>query len=473
MIRQPKGKMTDGEPFATLHARGAGRRTVHRVLLGMTVLLGSWAAAAAEIDWKKAQDDAVALLQQYIRINTTIPPGDTRESADFLSKILEREGLAVTRYESAPGKVIIYSRLKGAGQGKPILLLHHMDVVPADASRWKVDPFSGSLIDGEIWGRGAMDMKGLGIVHLFAFLELKRQGIPLARDIIFMAVPDEEVGGALGTGWMTQNHYAELDPEYVLDEGGFGSPDQFADGKLVYGISVAEKKVVWIKLKAEGVAGHGSQPHEQNPNDHLVRALARLFAEPFPAAPLPVLEAMKQNIGEFAKNKFTNAIQRSTCSLTSLRSGVGDPPKINVIPSLAEATIDCRVLPGTSKEAWLEEIRQRLGGDPSLTLEVAYESSGDPVVTPHDTPLFRALAAAIQRHNPGAIVSPILIPYGTDSNNFFRSRGVKSYGINPAALPTAIVATMHSDAERLPVSELGKAMRIMYEALRETAAIQR
>ena len=151
--------------------------------------------------------------------------------------------MAVTRYESAPGKAIVLARLKGAGRGKPILLLHHMDVVPADA-----EPLEGRSVQRRARGRrGVGPRRGgheePGVAHLFAFLMLKRQGVPLARDVVFMAVPDEEAGGELGAGWMMEQHYAELDPEYVLDEGGFGSRDLFADGKLVYGIAVAEKKI--------------------------------------------------------------------------------------------------------------------------------------------------------------------------------------------------------------------------------------
>ena len=177
--------------------------------------------------------------------------------------------------------------------------------------------------DGYVWGRGAMDMKGLGMIHLYAFLSLKRAGIPLSRDVIFMAVADEETGGELGARWMIENHYQELDPEYVLDEGGFGSRDLFVDGKLVFGISIAEKKIVWLKVRAEGVAGHGSQPHQQNPNDRLVRALARLLSHPLPSAPVPVLEKLRTELGTLEQNKFTHAIQHSTISLTTLRSGSG------------------------------------------------------------------------------------------------------------------------------------------------------
>src|SRR5471030_2899709 len=228
-------------------------------------------------------EETTQLLQQYVAIDTSNPPGDTTKAANFLTGILEREGIPVTRYESAPGKVIIYARLKATvspAAGKAILMLHHMDVVPADRTQWKTDPFVPVIQGGDLWGRGAMDMKGQGVAQLVAFLMLKRQSVPRTRDVILMAEPDEEVGGALGARWMIANHYAELDPEYVIDEGGFGSTDLFAPNKMVYGISVAEKKILWLKLRAEGVAGHGSQPTDSNPNDRLVRALARLLGGP-------------------------------------------------------------------------------------------------------------------------------------------------------------------------------------------------
>src|SRR5262249_37715595 len=228
-----------------------------------------------------------------------------------------------------------------------------MDVVPADKSQWPVDPFAAQIKDGHLWGRGAFDMKGQAVAQILAFLRLKRDNVPLNRDVILLAHPDEEVGGAMGARWMIANHYAELDPEYVIDEGGFGSRDLFASNKLVYGIAVAEKKIVWLKLRAEGVAGHGSQPTDQNPNDRLVRARQRLLADSpadgarrlQPSGREPsVIDIMQAKVGPLAPNKFTNAIQKSTISLTWFRSGVGDPPKINVIPSVAEAGLDCRVL---------------------------------------------------------------------------------------------------------------------------------
>jgi acetylornithine deacetylase/succinyl-diaminopimelate desuccinylase-like protein len=432
----------------------------------LCALSPSAAGGQAGPDWNALQSEAVRTIQAYVRINTSNPPGDVTKAADFLAGILQREGIAVTRYESAPGRSILVARLKGTGTAKPLLLLHHMDVVPTDPSRWQHDPFGAEIADGKIWGRGTIDMKGLGVVQLMSFIMLKRQNVPLARDVILMVVPDEEVGGALGARWMLERHYGDIDPEYILDEGGFGSRDLFAPGKLVFGISVAEKKILWLKLRAEGVAGHGSQPHDQNPNDRLVRALAHLLGEPLPSSSFSVLDTMKSRVGAFAANKFNNAIQHSTISLTSLRSGVGDPPKVNVIPSVAEATIDCRVLPGTSKDQWMAEIRRRLA-DPEIKIETVYEGD-DPVVTTQDSAFYRALESAVKRRHPEAIVTPMIVPYGTDSNSF-RPRGVKSYGFTPVIVPAAAAMSMHGDAEFLPVDAVGPAIQILYEALKETA----
>ena len=418
-------------------------------------------------DWKQVEADALKTLQAYVRINTSNPPGDVTKAADFLVDILKREGIGVTRYESGPGRSIVLARLKGNGTGgKAILLESHMDVVPTDPARWTRDPFGAAIADGKMWGRGTIDMKGIGTSYFYAFIMLHRQKVPLTRDVLLMFVPDEEVGGSMGAAWMRANHYAELDPEFVIDEGGFGSRDMFTAGKLVFGISVAEKKIMWLKLRAEGVAGHGSQPHGQNPNEHLMQALSRVFAEPIAAAPFPVVDTMKARIGgPLAANKFNNAIQHSTISLTSLRSGVGDPPKVNVIPSVAEATLDCRLLPGTTAAQWIKELERRIA-DPTITIEVVNEGE-DPVVTPLDTPMYRALESAITRQHPGAIVTPMTVPYGTDSNGF-RPRGVKSYGIFTGIIPAASILSMHGDAEFIPVDALGPAIQILFDALKET-----
>jgi acetylornithine deacetylase/succinyl-diaminopimelate desuccinylase-like protein len=450
--------------------------------VSFVAFVSSVSARQAAVD----ADEIKRLLTAYVAIDTSNPPGDTKRAADFLAAILEKEGIPVTRYESAPGKAIVYARLKATTTpvaGKAILLLHHMDVVPADRTQWKTDPFTPTIQGGDLWGRGSMDMKGQGVAQLVAFLMLKRQNVPRTRDVILLAEPDEEVGGALGARWMIANHYAELDPEYVIDEGGFGSTDLFAPNKTVYGISVAEKKIVWLKLRAEGVAGHGSQPTDTNPNDYLVKALTRLLnpgadqgrplAERAPpgtrarSAEPSVLDMMQAKVGAFAKNKFTNAIQQSTISVTWVRSGVGDPPKINVIPSVAEAGLDCRVLPGITKDQWVAEVARRLG-DPRIKIELINESD-DPVVTTQDAPLYRNIEAAIKRHHPDAIVTPILIPYGTDSNAF-RPKGVKSYGIFPALLPADVVGSMHGDGEHVSLASVREGAQVFFEALRDTLA---
>jgi acetylornithine deacetylase/succinyl-diaminopimelate desuccinylase-like protein len=439
-------------------------RLLIAVLAGILVPASSIAQTP---DWKAIEAEAVKTLQSYVRINTSVPPGDVKAAADLLQGILQREGIDVKRFESGPGRSIVLARLRGSGAAKPIVLLHHMDVVPADKSRWKRDPFGAEIAEGAIWGRGAMDMKGPGVVQLYAFIALKRTAVALDRDIILMAVPDEEIGGALGAVWMRDNHYKEFEPEYMLDEGGFGSRDLFTPGKLVFGISVAEKKILWLKLTAEGIAGHGSQPHDRNPNDRLVKALARLLSQPLPSSSFPVVETFKSRVGPLTVNKFNTAIQQSTISLTSLQSGVGDPPKENVIPSIAEATLDCRVLPGTTKAQWLAEIAKRLG-DPDIKVEVTYESP-DPVVTTQDSPFYRALEAAVKKRHPDAIVSPMIVPFGTDANSF-RALGVKSYGFTPAILPAAAVGSMHGDAEFVPLDAFGPAIQILYDALVQTAS---
>ncbi len=422
-------------------------------------------APAPAVDWDKVGEEALAYLQQYIKINTSNPPGDVIEAARFLRKILESNGIAVEWYEPLPGrKANLVARLGGSGAGKPVLLLHHMDVVPADPSRWQLDPFGGIIKDGYIWGRGAMDMKGLGIIHLMTMLTLKREKVPLSRQVIFMAVADEEIGGGLGAQYMVEHHYDKLDPEYVFDEGGFGSRDVLAKDRLVYGISVAEKRVQWLRLIAEGEAGHGSQPLEPNANNILVRALARAIGFNEPPQSNPVLEEMRRKLGSLAENKFTNAIQHNTVSLTTLRAGVGAPPKVNVIPSRSEATLDCRLLPGQPVAGFLDKLRSLIADD-RIKIETIYSSVAPPG-SPFDTALFKVIERVIARHDPDAVTVPMLIPYGTDSN-LFRTKGAKSYGFTPVVVSLRDVSSMHSDEERMPVEGFKRGIRMFYDIISE------
>jgi len=424
---------------------------------------------ASEPDWNAVSKEAVDLLGRYVRLRSVNPPADTAATAAFLKEILDREGIEAKLFESAPGKVNLLARLPAtnpAPGAKPgaLLLLHHMDVVPVDAARWPVDPFSGEIRDGYLYGRGSVDMKDIGVIHLLAMVNLKRQKVPLVRDVLLMASADEESGGEHGAKWMIEHHWADLAPEYVLDEGGFGARDVLAaDGRLVFGVSVAEKKILWGRLVATGTAGHGSQPISDNANDALARALAAIASREETSGGNAVIDELTRRIGDLASNKFTNAIRSDTVSITTLRSGVGSPPKPNVIPSSAEATLDCRLLGDTDTDRFIAGLLETAGGGDRIRFETISRQDDTPV-TPSDTPLFAAIERAIRAEYPQAVVAPMLIPYGTDSNAF-RVKGAKAYGLTPMVLDASIIASMHSDAERVPVAELVRGVRIFYSML--------
>ncbi len=430
-----------------------------------SVLLLCLLSSAAEPDWPRVEEHAVSLLQQYIRIASVNPPADTRQTAAFLQAEFARIGLKSETFEAGSGgKTNLLVRLPGKDRSKrPLLLLNHMDVVPVDAARWKMNPFSGQIEDNTIWGRGSLDMKSTAIMQFTGLSLLKQLGIVPPRDILFLADCDEETGGTEGVTWMINHHWNELNPEYVLDEGGAGSRDLYSPGKLVFGISVADKQVLWLKVHAEGTAGHGSQPIPDNANDILLRAIEKAREFPPSKNPNQLVSNMRKELGELSPNKFMNALQGNTISLTSLRSGVGDPPKANVIPSVAEATIDCRLLPGQNAEEFISEIKARIN-DPHVKVELISPKPDDPQPSSTTTPLFNGIRTAIRKMNPEADVLPIVVPYGTDGQKF-RMRGVPAYGLIPMVLDTATVATMHSDSEHIPLDQFRKALRIYFDIL--------
>ncbi len=420
---------------------------------------------AAEPDWPALERQAVDLLQRYVRIPSLNPPADTREAAAFLKAELDKRGIPARLFPSGPnGQTNLVARLAGRDRSrKPLLLMNHIDVVPVDRKAWKTDPFAAILRDGFLLGRGALDMKSLGIEHLLALAALRSAGVVPARDIVMLSTADEETGGDRGIRWMIANHFPEIDAEYVLDEGGFGSRDLLAPGRLVFGIAVGEKQTLWLRLRANGTAGHGSQPTTDNANLILLEALRRAMALP-PVKPHPLVAEMTRLLGgPLAVNPYTAAIQANTVSLTTLTSGVGNPVKMNVIPSAAEATLDCRLLPGADPRKFLSEMQARIN-DPRVSLEPV-SLPDDPGLSNSRTPLFDALRRALQKHHSEAVVTPLLVPHGTDSVNL-RKRGVIAYGFTPMVLDPLTSRSAHSDAERVPVAEFLKGLRILYDVLR-------
>jgi acetylornithine deacetylase/succinyl-diaminopimelate desuccinylase-like protein len=443
------------------HGRGSVTASV-----AMLCLLAS-TLCAAEPDWPVVEKHALALLQTYVRIASVNPPANTAEAAALIKGELEAAGLTPKLYTSGPsGQTNLIVRLPGRDRSKkPLLLLNHLDVVPVDAKAWGgIDPFGAAIKDGQIWGRGSLDMKGLAVEQMTALITLKRAGIVPPRDIVMLSTADEESSGVLGIQWMMKNHWDELDPAYVLDEGGAGSRDLFAQGKLIFGVSVGEKQMLWLQLRAKGIAGHGSQPIKENANLILLDAIRKAMEMPQGDKQNPVVELMSKAAGgSLAENKFTGAIQGNTMSLTTLESGVGSPVKPNVIPSVAEATLDCRLLPGVNADEFESGIKARIN-DRRVTIE-RLNNPVDAGISSAETPLFAAIRGALLKEHPDAIVTPMLVPYGTDSVQL-RKRGVPAYGFLPMTLDTATIATMHSDQERIPVAEFLRGIHVYFDVLR-------
>lgn len=459
-----------------------------RLLVAMWLCAGAAAPArAAEptaIAWDTVAHDAAAMLAAYIRIDTTNPPGVTTQAAAFLRDQLARGGVqAEVVAGAAPEKPLLIARLPGrGGGGKPIVLLNHMDVVPADAARWSFPPFAGEIRDGIVYGRGALDMKGLGVAMLMAMRLLAEHDERPRPDIVFLAVPDEEVGGTQGTAWLAQHRPDLFDVAAVWDEGGIGSTDLLPAPTLM--ISVTEKQVLWVKLSVEGPAGHASKPLAAAAPRRLVSALTRVLDNPPPPRLTGITREVFRRVGAqvsgvegFAMRRLNNpvvwlfadgwlqqepwstAMTRDTIVLTMLDAGY----KPNVIPERAEAVLDCRLLPDTRPEVFVEQLRKTID-DPAVQIDVLQQPETAPV-SPVDTPLFRAMAAAASRTYPDAVVTESMMLGGTDSR-FFRRRGVPAYGFFPVLLPKTYTASTHGVDERIPVDALGDAVRVIYETLR-------
>lgn len=432
--------------------------------------------ATGSVGKPDAGDEAVRLLSEYIKVNTTNPPGNETLGAEFLAKIFRGNGIDCQLFETDKGRSCLYARLKGNGKKRPLILLNHIDVVPAQASDWTHDPFGGEIIDGEIWGRGALDMKGMAVSELETMLALKRGGRVLQRDVIFLATPDEEVGGTYGAEWFAKNH-PELvkDAEFLLNEG--YTIEATPEGKPKYwGVDVAEKSVLWLRLTARGNAGHGSMPMPDSAPNKLVRALNHIVNEPPAPTVLPAVREFFQSVaareaeplktyfaniensvkdpkayGEILQDKLRSSMLRNTISLTVLKSGY----KTNVIPAEATAELDCRLLPGVTKDAFIDELKSKIK-DPSIEFTVLDNVRAE--ASPTNTELYDAIKAVAAQEQPGIPVVPVVVPWFTDSH-WFRDFGTVAYGFEPIEVDPEHLATMHGKNERVQVKNLKDSVR--------------
>jgi acetylornithine deacetylase/succinyl-diaminopimelate desuccinylase-like protein len=426
------------------------------------------------IDWEEVTQEATDLLSRYIAIDTSNPPGNEEAAALFLADILRREGVESQLYQAAPGRANLSARLPGDGSKRPFILLNHTDVVPAEPSFWEEPPFAGTIRDGFIWGRGTLDMKGMAIMELVAFLLLKRHGIPLKRDVVFMALADEEVGGEVGVEWMGRHHPEAMDAEYVLNEGGGGSTELLGVRKPIFNCSVSEKGPLWLKLRTRGSPGHGSVPHDDNSLERLVRALYRVQAWQRPITVLPEMQLYlrglrdggvlpeipdEKALAQIAESTpMVRAVLTNTISVTTCTAGY----KHNVIPAVSEATLDCRLLPGQSPQEFTEELKHVID-DPKVELEEVYRSDTAP--SPVQTELFDVLKEVTQARVEGSLFLPYISAGFTDSR-LFRRRGVVAYGLMPALLEPADVAAIHGNNERISIGNLRLGAQVIFEVAR-------
>jgi len=456
--------------------------------LGFVLCVLNGVEQAGLADEGALEQQAVSLLAEYLAIDTTNPPGNEVKAAEFFKAIFDRDGIEATVLESAPGRGNIYARLKGDGSKKSIVLLNHMDVVPAYKQLWSVDPFAGALRDGYLWGRGSLDMKGMGIVELMAMLALKREGIPLRADVIFLGVADEEAGGAMGAGFMLKEHYELLESAgIVLNEG--GSIYASEDGKVLhYDVETTQKTPLWLTLTTTGKPGHGSAPRGDSAVGRLVEALHRIggyqtpltvepivqqfYAETADLDPSPQrrvsLRDLRESLknpdfaAEFTHNPFANARVRNTISITMLEGS----NKINVIPALASARLDVRLLPSEDPQQFLDELR-RVIADDSIKIEPVL--SFMPSSSPTDAEFLRVLRELAQNLHPGAkVVTPLSIGF-TDCH-YFREHGIACYGFMPFKRTDKDAERIHGNDERISVDNLKSGTRIMYELVRRMAA---
>ncbi len=449
---------------------------------------------------RQYSDLAEDWMQQYLRVDTTNPPGNEMRGVEFFRKILDDEGIENRVFEIAPGRGDLWARVQAnsdknphlsqrqgeVGHPRPIILLNHMDVVTSDASHWKVPPFSGELRDGYIWGRGAQDMKDEGLAQLVVMVMLKREKIALDRDVIFLAVADEEAEGQ-GTDWFTKNQRDLLgNAEFLINEGG---ENLLENGKVKYvGVDVGEKTSYWLRVVAHGRPGHGSRPNPDSAPNRLVHALNKILAYKTPLRVLPVVDEFLRDMApyepaeralyyrnvkkaiedkrfqqEVEGDESLNFLLRDTISLTML----GGSGQTNVIPPEAWANLDLRILPGGDPKAVVEALR-RVVNDPDVTIEPIEPEFKVANYSGTNNAMFAAIREASAKYFPGAPVVPH-ITSGYTENQRYRPLGIVAYGFSPYTATEEEGNTEHGNDERIRVEEVRRGPRVLFDVVVKVA----
>ena len=418
--------------------------------------------------------EVVELCRELIRMDTSNygdreGPGE-RKAAEYVAGLLDEVGIESRIYEPEPGRASVVAQWGGSGSDRPGLLLHgHLDVVPAAAEDWQVDPFSGEIRDGYVWGRGAVDMKDFDAMLLSVVRARTRAGRVPERPVVLCFTADEEAGGHKGAQVLVEDHREELEgcTEAVGEVGGFSTTVR---GRRMYLVEAAEKGMAWMRLTARGRAGHGSMINRENAVTELAAAVARIGAHQWPVRLTPTMRTLLAAVGELAGTEATpenaeslveefggaarmlGAVLRNTTNPTMLNAGY----KVNVIPTEATAHVDGRFLPGFEDEffATLAE----LCGE-NVTID--YVSKQQPWETPYDGDLVDAMGRSILAEDPDAIVAPYLMSGGTDAKHF-NKLGLRSYGFAPLRLPADLdfTALFHGVDERVPVDALEFGARV-------------
>jgi acetylornithine deacetylase/succinyl-diaminopimelate desuccinylase-like protein len=462
------------------------RKTLAAAALLIALLLATLqcrrAGGAAEDPIDREAEEA---LVSYLKIDTTNPPGNETQGAVFLRDLLAKDGITAQLVGSDPARQGIYARLESGSSENALLLLSHIDVVPADASAWRNPPFAGKREGGYIWGRGALDDKSLTIAHLMAFVDLKRRGARLTRDVVFLAVPDEELGGLQGT-----KRLLDEKPElfenvgFVMNEA--GSNETALDKVLFWGIEVHQKVPLWLRVTTDGKGGHAASPATSGgASAKLVRALARIdqietpyrLTESVASAAALSSSARKDGRGQALKvlrhpldltaverdlPPSYRTMLRDTITITTLSAG----SSVNVVPSSAMAELDIRLVPGSTTDAMLAQVRDAVGELGTVEVIVAGEPVPD---SPAGGPLYETIARAMLASAPGSAVGPIGTAGATDSR-FFRQRGIVAYGVSPFKVNYYDAAGAHGEDERIRSRFFAEGVKLMRTIVRDFCA---